>query len=342
MLRLGTFLALSAMLWGMALPVTPSGAARGLPASCDSEFMSVMEARATMEGEREIEMAETLILKPDSVLAYSCFSGEIQTLNTAAQTMLSANTGPRLFGVAFPFLPNDFFQPGWGIMPGILYTHPLSLHPTTPFHPGAPIFGTSHPLDSNIGPMPNLNYNEGIWLYSYPPDPKDNSFKYPGAGHFDNSLQIMILDALIRHFENNFNHTYLGGTGGAAANCATMQKIWDSARCDNFDRVHFYKFSELSNFDPRQKPEACSGPKSMSWSSMINKANTAPGTPGGMQPIKTFLTFMNRNALDPNDKNACEKSLVVDTGVEITSGMKTGSEKICSMPACSYIDNKCQ
>lgn len=341
MLRLGIFLALSGMLWGMSL--APSWADRGLPASCDSAFMNVMEARATMEGEREIEMAETLILKPDSVLAYSCFSGELRNLSTAAQSMLSANTGPRLFHIpAKFFIPQDFFQPGWGIMPGILYTHPLSLHPTTPFHPGAPIFGTSHPLNSTTGPMPNLNYNEGIWLYSYPPDPKDNSFKYPGAGHFDNSLQIMILDALSRHLSNNFDHTYLGGMGGAAANCATMQRIWDAARCDNFDRIHFYKFSELSNFDPRQKPEACSGPKGMSWDAYIDLADTPPGTSGGMKPLKTFLTYMNRNALDPADKNPCSKSLVIDTGVAITSGMKTGNEKICSLPACSYIDNKCQ
>lgn len=42
-------------------------------AGCDPAFGTVLENAAWKAGEREIEVAEKLILKPDSVLQYTCF-----------------------------------------------------------------------------------------------------------------------------------------------------------------------------------------------------------------------------------------------------------------------------
>jgi len=51
-----------------------------IPATCDEDFWGVMDARAWMEGKREMEVAQRLILKPDSVLEYSCFAKRGQKL----------------------------------------------------------------------------------------------------------------------------------------------------------------------------------------------------------------------------------------------------------------------
>jgi hypothetical protein len=57
--------------------------APAVPATCDQEFLDVMETRAWMEGKREMEIAQRLILKPDSVLEYSCFNARATQLNNA-------------------------------------------------------------------------------------------------------------------------------------------------------------------------------------------------------------------------------------------------------------------
>ena len=48
---------------------------------CDPQFMQALEARAWLEAQREVSQNENLIVKPDSVLEYSCFN---QILNKAA------------------------------------------------------------------------------------------------------------------------------------------------------------------------------------------------------------------------------------------------------------------
>ena len=51
----------------------PPSAVSGVPKTCDSEFYDVMSNRAWLESSREMEVAQTLINKPDSVLEYTCF-----------------------------------------------------------------------------------------------------------------------------------------------------------------------------------------------------------------------------------------------------------------------------
>lgn len=48
-------------------------AADGVPASCDTDVYDMMKVQAHVEGQRELESAERLILKSDSTLEYSCF-----------------------------------------------------------------------------------------------------------------------------------------------------------------------------------------------------------------------------------------------------------------------------
>ncbi len=49
------------------------------PSSCDPAFGEVMKSHAWMAASREVETAQRLILKPDSVLQYSCFQEQLAT-----------------------------------------------------------------------------------------------------------------------------------------------------------------------------------------------------------------------------------------------------------------------
>lgn len=60
-------------------------------ATCDPDFLDVMEARAWMEGKREMEVAQKFILKPDSVLEYSCYDLRVPPVGIAADDLFSDN-----------------------------------------------------------------------------------------------------------------------------------------------------------------------------------------------------------------------------------------------------------
>ena len=62
---------------GAAPPIDPV-----ISPGCDPEFYTVMEARSNMEGQREFEAAQRLILKPDSVLEYSCFGDRVNEIGS--------------------------------------------------------------------------------------------------------------------------------------------------------------------------------------------------------------------------------------------------------------------
>lgn len=62
-----------------------------LPETCDTEVWDVMKTKAWMEGKREMEVNQTLILKPDSVLEYSCFAVQVAIMNQAADFLFGDN-----------------------------------------------------------------------------------------------------------------------------------------------------------------------------------------------------------------------------------------------------------
>lgn len=48
--------------------------AQEIPETCDVEYYEVLRNRSYLEGKREMEVAQRIIIKPDSVLEYSCFN----------------------------------------------------------------------------------------------------------------------------------------------------------------------------------------------------------------------------------------------------------------------------
>ncbi|MEZ5813179.1 MAG: hypothetical protein R3E13_00390 [Alphaproteobacteria bacterium] len=86
-----------------------ASAGPGVSAGCDPDFWNVLSARAEAEGQREMEAAQRLILKPDSTLQYSCFDGQLDALGSS--DMFSAR-GPRTIA------PDVFAALGLSTTPG--------------------------------------------------------------------------------------------------------------------------------------------------------------------------------------------------------------------------------
>ena len=78
------------VLCGVALLLSISGTAHAqAPSACDPEYMDALEARAYLEGQREIAHNKDIIAKPDSVLEYSCFHGFLEELAQDAENLFS-------------------------------------------------------------------------------------------------------------------------------------------------------------------------------------------------------------------------------------------------------------
>lgn len=64
--------------------VSPVVMAQPVPPTCDENFYDIMSARSWTQGKQDMEVAQKLILKPDSVLEYSCFNARISELNNSS------------------------------------------------------------------------------------------------------------------------------------------------------------------------------------------------------------------------------------------------------------------
>jgi hypothetical protein len=66
------------------------GESTQIPRPCDNSFMESLKSRAWTMGKRELEMAQTIILKPDSMLEYGCFKTRLRDVRDFAGGYVSA------------------------------------------------------------------------------------------------------------------------------------------------------------------------------------------------------------------------------------------------------------
>jgi hypothetical protein len=167
--------------------------------------MQAIEAQGWLEAQREITQNENLIVKPDSVLEYTCF---VSFLNVATS---NTNIG----GINRPFSETDAWQ-----------TTGFSLTST------------------------------------------------------DTSLSFYVAKALGPYIDSNFPHHFLGGrltalpatkpdgmatmsnVVGGPYTCDVMAKVWEQARCQNFDAIpaqdgfrDFFWYGDEATNDPRKPPD---------------------------------------------------------------------------------------
>lgn len=81
-----------ALITSLAVFVSLSASAQFADSPCDPKYYESLEARAWLEAQREITQNQNLIVKPDSVLEYTCFDKHLGVLARDAETMFSETT----------------------------------------------------------------------------------------------------------------------------------------------------------------------------------------------------------------------------------------------------------
>lgn len=313
----------------------PLNASAQMRESCDADFMDVMKARAGLEATREMEMAQTIINKPDSVLEYSCFVSDIKNF----PVLFSNNTTDRFFYDP----PLDFRNSDQAtVRLNDLYQNVIR---------------------SKSGPVPLIEdqRSEGIRDFSFPPNPQDNQQKYPGAAHFARTVagdqlhpdrtglsSTMIFDSLGPYIENNFSHDLLGGRFNNTAppgTCDFMRKVWEAAKCQNFamsyknpndaatpgdaDENWFPTFNDMNPYDPRQLPEACDVPdRAQKIDLALDVAYPDPNASGAIQT----------NVYDGNEVDFFDLETYppIKTGLTVTVDGDPYGEGFCVDPGKIY------
>ncbi len=81
-----------------------------------------------------------------------------------------------------------------------------------------------------------------------------------GTQSLDNALASVVENTTQSYYNRQFNHAPLSGSTPVGAtsggtNCNLMNRVWQAAKCKNFDDVNvFYSFDDLKTTDPREFP----------------------------------------------------------------------------------------
>lgn len=213
-----------------------------------------MNARIWLESQREMEVAETLILKPDSVLEYSCFDNMRTSLGNAAHQLFNDN-----------------------ISSGILFK--------TPTYTPSGLYAAYLPIIAGVVTAPNT----GQLSVQSGPHPPGGSM---GGDRLDSALEDLVKASLEAFLKNNFGHGELGGTEPPKnfTPCSAMQAIWNLARCKNFEEAWFMTFEDFENNDLRTAPKGCNDSnRKNNWNAARLAAFPAPGATGGMEALVTQI-----------------------------------------------------
>lgn len=286
----------------------PSPREPGIPDSCDQDFYNVMEARSLLEATREMEVAETLILRPDSVLEYSCFNVRLDETGRAADLMFSDNvTSTALFRQ-----PPEEFNRNKSISATAPEVSTVRLDPGR----GLDLLGQTR---VEFGPQPP----GGITNTS-----------------LDTALSNLVLSSLAEFVGRNFGHVFAGGTffgtpRGGGQPCSAMDLVWSFLKCRNIEKNNFYRFRELLIVDPRLNPVACNDPSRGAFYG-VNIAATEP-LPDGLGGVESVGPHMN---LDLFDVNQCAASAPIFTGTLVypfpPAGQQPHDDAFCVTPGCYY------
>lgn len=249
-------------------PVTPAQ----IPDSCDPDYMDVLNARSYVEAKREMETAQRIIVKPDSVLEYSCFHEEYLQFANWVNTFSG-------YGVRSAGNPPEFD-------------------------------GTPPPV--RVMPV-----------------------------SLSNSLDLVVYDSLVG-FLDSFSHTYGGGAypifPNPAAGCNSMNIVWFTSKCQNFDPNWWVRFEDLASTDIRVFPIPCLPTYDTDRTTNLNAAIPAsypspalPAANGGMDRLDAHLPWVT---------GACTSPL--QTGLSVTlRGGTVVQDAVCVQPKCYFDGSTC-
>ena len=200
---------------------------------------------------------------------------------------------------------------------------------------------------------------------SDPGGPPNIYTTFMGNNKLDASLQSTVLNSLTDYLNDNFSHTFLGGTagsmsppGGGEYNCDFMNSVHFLAKCNDFATDdQFLTFGALAGtaapLDPRQLPAACPAGQTTITNALISLANNTNYARVTFDAAGT--TYLDRLRGATAGANACVGDPIptgvmivrADYNVDRAIGNVTRNpwnaspdsyeEKICVNPGCYYL-----
>lgn len=174
--------------------------------------------------------------------------------------------------------------------------------------------------------------------------------------HMNNAMELLVVRALNVYLNSNFttasNRNLLGGrsditginvpaniSNGSSYECDIMQRVWQEAKCYNFQHERFdgfFTFQQYADGDvERQFPDPdnpCAEPTTL-YTNAITAAGLNPETrpPWALDATQTYLDRM--------DAAECGTFPPIATGVIVTRNEQTPQryyEGVCLQPGCHY------
>lgn len=256
-----------------------------------------------------MEVAQTLILRPDSVLEYSCFDDLASDVSTAADTIFSDN----VFSADLFNIPVETYDP-----------------PSTDYVAYLPT------INATTVTPPNTGQTTALTGPNPPEFPPGRLF----SSGLDTAIGLLVFDAMFQYFLSNFSQEYIGGTFATIPSgtvCNPMALVWQFVKCTNFDIDLFRDFDQLVLIDSRQNPIPCNdSSRTTAWTTNFAAAFPAPGAAGGVVPVETFN--------DRLDSSACSGVIPVKTGVQVYQGAPSSivfEDAVCPAAGCYYDGAAC-
>lgn len=172
-----------------------------------------------------------------------------------------------------------------------------------------------------------------------------------GGDSMDQALGDLVYDSLTAYLSGSFGHTLLGGrmsddytpsgasgSPGYTYSCDIMQKVWQAARCMNFndqaDIDDFFDLTKYDGWDPRSTiPAGFTCSANPNWAAAAQKATNDP-VAYQEQPVAANVNLISAPKNCSGD--SCCPTPPVKTGIKIGSGDSSRDEFVCSNPGCAY------
>lgn len=309
--RYGLVLAFCALFAVNSLPVPSCAQAPDIRPGCDPEFMDAIEARAWVHGQRRITQNQNFILKPDSVIEYSCFDQFV--------TYLGANPNGRRFSENFPPYPN------WENISGITDT---SLDTAL-----AEV--VSGPLNAYVQLPFAHSFLAGRTVAPAPPP--------PAAGQYtcNTMSQVWKLARCFNFVENRTGEYVLGDddfydfpwyAGNEPRRIPTQFQTCTTPTTINAAVTETYR------------GQGQDGQHGTEWEGFVIATELNPNTGntfnnGGFYEEDPIPTQVILDFVLPGD---CGEAAMVPTGVMVViPGHASWQENVCSKPSCSYNGSEC-
>ena len=192
---------------------------------CAADTWTAMVNQAVMETRREDLFNKRYIVKPDSVLDYSCFSESVKTVGTDSGPIFSETNK-------------------WDNITVDLIGEEVIIKLQTKEEDNDPLFSEK---DYNL----ERDYTQS--------DGTAITYNLLSTDSLDIAIDSIVGKMAKTYLENNFTHGFLADTtpvsGAVIANCNVMDAVWKAAKCKNFDGTDMFStFEDLATKDPREFP----------------------------------------------------------------------------------------